>query len=206
MKSLSCVWLFATPWTVAYQAPLSLGFFQARVLEWVAISFSRGSSWPRDWALVSCIACRCFTLWPTSSVAQSCPTLCDPTDYSTPGFPVHRQLPELTQTHVHHIGDAIQPSHPLLSPSPPAFNLLQHQGLFQWVSSSHQVAKVLVCFSISPSNEYSRLISFRMDCLNLLLQSMDSQESSPTPQFKSINSLALSFLYSHLLFTRRWIC
>ena len=78
-----------------------------------------------------------------SSVAQSCPTLCDPMNRSTPGLPVHRQLPEFTQTHVHCIGDAIQPSHLLSSPSPPAFNLSQHQGLFQWVSSSNQVAKVL---------------------------------------------------------------
>ena len=73
------------------------------------------------------------------SVAQSCLTLCDPVDCSTPGFPVH-QLPELAQTHVHWVGDAIQPSHPLSSPSPPALNLSQHRGLFQWVSSSHQVA------------------------------------------------------------------
>ena len=78
-----------------------------------------------------------------SSVAQSCLTLCDPMDCSTPGFPVHHQLLEPTQTHVHQVGDAIQPFHPLSSPSPPAFNLSQHQGLFQWVSSSHQVAKVL---------------------------------------------------------------
>ena len=69
--------------------------------------------------------------------------LCDSTDCSMPGFPVHHQLPEFAQTHVHRVGDAIQPSHPLSSPSPPAFNLSQHQGLFQWVSSSHQVAKVL---------------------------------------------------------------
>ena len=78
-----------------------------------------------------------------SSVAQLCPTLCDPMDCSMPGFPVHHQLPEFTQTHVHWISDAIQPSHPLSIPSPPAFNLSQHQGLFKWVSSSHQVAKVL---------------------------------------------------------------
>ena len=78
-----------------------------------------------------------------SSVAQSSPTLCNPMDCSTPGLPVHHQLPGLTQTHVHRIGDAIQPSHPLSFPSPPAFNLSQHQGLFQWVSSSHQMAKVL---------------------------------------------------------------
>ena len=78
-----------------------------------------------------------------SSVAQSCPTLCDPINCSMPGLPVHHQLPESTQTHVHWVGDAIQPSHPLSSPSPPALNLSQHQGLFKWVSSSHQVAKVL---------------------------------------------------------------
>ena len=78
-----------------------------------------------------------------SSVAQSCPTLCDPMDCRMPGLPVHHQLPEFTQTHVHQVDDAIQPSHPLSSPSPPAFNLSQHQGLFKWVSSSYQVAKVL---------------------------------------------------------------
>ena len=78
-----------------------------------------------------------------SSVAQPCPTLYDPMDCSMTGLPVYHQLPEFTQTHVHWVGDAIQPSHPLSSPSPPAFNLSQHQGLFEWVSSSHQVAKVL---------------------------------------------------------------
>ena len=77
------------------------------------------------------------------SVAQSCPTLCDPMNCSTPGLPVHHQRPEFTQTHVHWVSDAIQPSHPLSSPSPPAFNLFQHQSLFKWVSSSHQVAKIL---------------------------------------------------------------
>ena len=78
-----------------------------------------------------------------SSVTQSCPTLCNPRNSSTLGLPVHHQLPESTQTNVHGLGDAIQPSHPLSSPSPPAFNLSQHQGLFKWISSSHQVAKVL---------------------------------------------------------------
>ena len=78
-----------------------------------------------------------------SSVAQSCLTLCNPMDCSTPGLPIYCQLPEFTQTHVRWVGDAIQPSHPLSSPSPPAFNLSQHQGLFKWVSSSHQVVKVL---------------------------------------------------------------
>ena len=78
-----------------------------------------------------------------SSVSQSCLTLCVPMNRNTPGLPVHHQLPELTQTHVHQVGDAIQPSHPLSSPSPPAPNPSQHQGLFQWVNSSHEVAKVL---------------------------------------------------------------
>ena len=78
-----------------------------------------------------------------SSVVQSSPTLCDPVNRSKPGLPIHHQLPQLTQTHVHWVGDAIQPSHPLSSPSTPAFDLSQHQGLFQWVSSSHQVTKVL---------------------------------------------------------------
>ena len=78
-----------------------------------------------------------------SSVAQSCLTLCSPMDCSTPGFPVHHQLPEFTQTHVHGVGDAIQPSQPLSSPSPPTFNLSQHQGLFKCVSSLDQLAQVL---------------------------------------------------------------
>ena len=103
------------------------------------------------------------------SVIQSCLTLCDPMDYSTLGFPVHHQLLEPTQTHVHHVNDAIQPSHLLSSPSPPAFNLSQHQGLFQWVGSLHWVTKVLeFSFNISPSNEYSGLIFFRTDWLALL--------------------------------------
>ena len=102
-----------------------------------------------------------------SSVAQSCPTLCDPMNCGTPGLPDHHQLSESTQTHVHWVSDAIYLSHPLSSPSPPALNLAQHQGLFEWVSSSNQVAKVCWSFSsnISPSNE---LISFRMDWLDLL--------------------------------------
>ena len=78
-----------------------------------------------------------------SSVAQSCPTICDPMNRSTPGLPVYHQLLEFTQTHVHWVSDAIQQSHALSSPSPSTFNLSQHQGLFKWVSSSHQVAKEL---------------------------------------------------------------
>ena len=78
-----------------------------------------------------------------SSVAKSCPTLCDPMDCSTPGLPIHHQLPEFIQTHAHWVGDVIQPSHPLFPPSPPTFSLFQHHDLFKWVSSSHQMTKVL---------------------------------------------------------------
>ena len=135
-----------------------------------------------------------------SSVAQSCPTLWDPINCITPGLPVHHQLLESTQTHVHWVDDAIQPSHPLSFPSPPALNLSQNpnRGLFQWVSSSHQVAKVL-----EPQHQ-----SFQWTPRTDLLQDglagspcspRDSQESSPTPQFKSINSWVLSFLYSPTL-------
>ena len=96
-----------------------------------------------DWCLLRSLgACDCHSVQ-FSSVAQSCSTLCNSMDCRTPGFPVHHQLPEPTQTHAHQVGDAIQPSHPLLSPSPPTFNLSQHQGLFQGISSLHQVAKVL---------------------------------------------------------------
>ena len=106
--------------------------------------------------------------WSTSSVAQLCPTLSDSMNHSMPGLPVHHQLPESTQTHVHRVGDAIWPSHPLSSP-PPALNLSQHQGLFKRVSSSHQVAKVLEFqLHISPSNEHPGLISFSVDWLDLL--------------------------------------
>ena len=102
------------------------------------------------------------------SVAQSCPTLCDPMDCSMPGLPGHHQLLELPQTHVRWASDAIQPSHPLPSPSP-AFTLSQHQSLFKWVNSFQQVAKYWsFSFGISPSNKYSGLISFRMDWLDLL--------------------------------------
>ena len=101
-----------------------------------------------------------------SSVAQSCLTLCNPMDFSMPGFPVHHQLPELTQNRVHWVSDAIQPSHPLSSPSPPTFNLSQHQGLFQWLHIRWPKYWSYT-FSISPSNEYSGLISFRIDWLDL---------------------------------------
>ena len=103
-----------------------------------------------------------------SSVAQLCQTRCDPMDCSIPGFPVYHQLLEFAQTHVHWVGDAIERAHPLLSPFPPAFNLPQHQGLFLWFNSSHQMAKVLeLQLQHHPSNECSGLIYFRMDWLDL---------------------------------------
>ena len=104
-----------------------------------------------------------------SSVAQSCLTLCDPVNRSTPGLPARHQLPEFTQTHIHRVRDAIQPSHPLSSPSPPAPNPSQHQSLFQQVNSSHEVAKVLgvsASASVLPLNP--GLLSFKMDWLHLL--------------------------------------
>ena len=135
-----------------------------------------------------------------SSVTQSCPTLCNPMDCSMPGLLVHHQLQEFMQTHVHWVSDAIQPPHPLLSPSPPSFNLSQYKGLFQWVSSSHQVTKVLEFQLQHQSFQWL----FRTDFLQNGLvgspcSSRDSQESSPTPQFKSINSSAISFLCSPTL-------
>ena len=135
-----------------------------------------------------------------SSVAQSCPTLCYPMNRSTPGFPVHHQLLEFTQTHIHWVSDAIQPSHPLSSPSPLARNPSQHRSLFQRVNSSHEVTKVLEFQLQHQSFQWTP----RADLLqNGLVGSpcspRDSQESSPTPQFKSISSSALSFLHSPTL-------
>ena len=130
-----------------------------------------------------------------SSASQLCPTLRNPMDCSIPGFPALHHLPELAQTQVHWVDNAIQPPHPLSTPSP-AFNLSQHQGLFQWVSSSHQVAKVL---ELQLQHQSFQWI-FRVDFLEDWLvwspgYPRDSQESSPTPQFKSINSAQLSLLY-----------
>ena len=134
-----------------------------------------------------------------SSVAQLCLTLCDPMDCSMPGFPVHHQLPDLAQTHVHWVGDTIQPSHPLLSPSLPALNISQHQGLFKLDSSSDHVAKVLEFQLQHQSFQWIFRTYFLWDELfGSPCSPKDSQESSPTPQFKSINSSALSFHYSPL--------
>ena len=132
-----------------------------------------------------------------SSVTQSClPSLCDPVNRSTPGLPVHHQLPDFTQTHVHEVGDAIQPSHPLSSPSPPAPNPSQHQSLFQWVNSSHEVAKVLEFQLWHQSFQWTPRTDFLQNGLvGSPCSPRDSQESSPTPQFKSINYSVLSFLH-----------
>ena len=144
VKSLSHVALLATPWTAAYQAPLSMGFFKERVMEWGAITFSVHYGSVRF-----------------SSVTQSCLTLCHPINRSTLGLPVHHLCPEFTQSHVHQVGDAIQPSHPLSSPSPPAPNP-SHILVFSNEST--------LCmrwpkywsfnFNISPSNEHTGLVGY----------------------------------------------
>ena len=138
-----------------------------------------------------------------SSVAQSCPTLCDPMNHNTPGLPFHHHLPEFTQPHVHPVGDAIQPSHSLLSPSPPALNPSQHQSLFQWVSSWHEGPKYWsFSFSIIPSKEHPGLVSFRMDWLDLLavqgtLRSLLQHHSSKASiiQHSAFFTVQLSHLY-----------
>ena len=149
-------WLFATPWTAALQATLSTGF--SRQEYWSGLPFHppghllhQGRNlcllyWQVDSLPLSHQGSPILVSYKQlqfSSVAQSCPTLCDPMNHSTPGLLVYHQLPEFTQTHVHQVSDAIQPSHPLSSSSPPALNPSQHQSLFQWVNSSHEVAKVL---------------------------------------------------------------
>ena len=145
VQLLSRVQLFATPWIAARQASLSITNSQGLLKLMSKLESVTPSS--------HLILCRPLLLLPShlpsirfsfqfSSVAQSCPTLCDPMNSSMPGLPVHNQLPEFTQTHAHWV-NAIKPSHPLASPSPPASNPSQYQGLFQWVNSSHEVAKVL---------------------------------------------------------------
>ena len=148
-----------------------------------------------------------FTSQSVSSVTQSCPALCDPMNHSTPGLPVHHQLPESIQTHVHCVGDAIQPSHPLLSSSPPALNLSQHQGLS---TSAGRSIGVSASTLLPPMNTqdwslgWTGWISLQSKGLSRVFSNItvqkhprDSQESSPTPQFKS--SLVLSFLHSSTL-------
>ena len=138
------------------------------------------------------------------SVAQSCPTLSNPMDCSTPGFPVLHHLLEFAQTQVHWVSNAIQPSHPLSSPSPPTFNLSQHQGLFQWASSSYQVAKVLELQLQHQSFQWIFRMDFLQDGLVWSCRPRISQESSPTPKFKSISSSVLNLLYGPTL--TQWCC
>ena len=137
-----------------------------------------------------------FSSVPQSCLARGHRTGKGPMNRSTPGLPVHHQLLEFTQTHVHQVGDAIQASHPLLSPSPPAPN----RGLFQWVNCSHEVAKILEFQLQHQSFQRNPRTDLLQDGLDgSPCSPRDSQESSPTPQFKSISSLALSFLHSETL-------
>ena len=165
------------------------GISQARILEWVAVFFSGRSSHPRDQTLISCIGRQILYHWVSwevssmgicCSVDMSCLTICDPIDCSIPhhlleseDVPHHtglHHLLEFAQVHVRWIGDAIQPSHPLSSSAPSAINLSQHHGLFQWVSSSHQVTKVmeLQLQHHSCHHQHSELVSFRTDWFDLL--------------------------------------
>ena len=151
VKLLSRVRFLATPWTAAYQAPLPMGFSRQEY-----------------WSGVPCLLLQ-FSSVQFSSVDQSCPTLHDPMNCSMLCLPVHHQLPEFTQTHVHRVSDAIQPSHPLSSPSPPAPNASQHQSLSNESTLRMRWPKYWsFSFNIIPSNEHPGLISFRMDWLDLL--------------------------------------
>ena len=140
-----------------------------------------------------------YQCWLTIVTVQSCPTLCNPVNYSMPAFPVLHYLPKFAQNHIHWVGDAIQPSHLLSSPYPPAFNLSQHQGLFQWIGSLHQVAKVLEL------QHQSFQWIFRLDFLwgFWLLWSLccprDAQESSLAPQFESVKFSVFSLFYGPTL-------
>ena len=127
-----------------------------------------------------------------SSVAQSCPTLCDPMNRSTPGLPVHHQLPEPTQTHVHCVGDAIQPSHPLSSPSPPTFNLSQHYGLFQWVRSLHQSIGVSTSASVLPMSIQDWFPLGLTGCISLQSKELSRVFSNATVQKHQFFGVQLS--------------
>ena len=172
------------------------GIFQARILEWVAISFSRGFSWARHRTPVSCIGRQILYTEPPgkcsvqfSSVAQSCPTLGNPMNRSTPGLPVHHHLPEFTQTHIHQVSEAIQPSHPLSSPSPPS-PIPPSIRVFSNESTLHMRWPKYWSFSFSiiPSKEYPGLAPLEWT-VGSPCSPRDSQESSPTPQFKRSASL-----------------
>ena len=142
--------------------------------------------WGKDLPLVSPLGwCVYLSEHQFSSVTQLCPTLCDPMNCNTPGLPVYHQLLEFTQTHVHWVSDAIQPSHPLSSPSPPAFNLSQHQGLFQWVSSSHQVTQsigVSAPTSVLPMNIQDWFPLRSTGCISLQSKGLSRVFSNTTVQ------------------------
>ena len=166
---------------------------------WCSFFLSICRSLKAAWYVFDSSVCGLDLISTFSSVAQSCLTLCDPMNRSTPGLPVHHQLPEFTQTHVHRVGDTVQPSHPLSSPSPPAPNPSQPQNLFQWVNSSHEVAKVLEFQLQHQSFQWAPRTDFYDELVGSPRSPRDSQESSPTPQFKGVSSSALSFLYSPTL-------
>ena len=186
-------------------SPLSMGF--PRQEYWSGLPFPSPVDFPNPGTKPESLA---LYHWITkfaiqfSSVTQSCPSFWDPMNCSMPGVPVHHQLPELTQTHVHRVGDEHPShplSHPLSSPSPPAPNPSQHQGLFQWVNASHEMAKYwsFSC-SISPSNEHPGLVSFRMDWLDLLvvqgtLKSLLQHHSSKASILR--HSASFTFQLSH---------
>ena len=142
------------------------------------------------------------------SVAKSCPALCDPMNYSMPGFPILHYLQEFARTHVHWVDDAIQPSHPLSSsfslPSPSVFNLSKLQGLFQWVGSSHQMAKELELQLQHQSFQWIFTVDFLKDWLVWSCCPRDSQESSSTPQFKA-SVLACSAFFMVQLSHHTWL-
>ena len=152
--------------------------------------------WSKDWNLEHFDVC----LSSVYSVTQSCPTLYDTIKHSTPGLIVHHQPLQFTQTHVHRVSDAIQASHPLLSPSPPALNPSQHRSFFQWVNSSHEVAKVVEFQLQHQSFQWiPRADLLQNGLVGSPCSPRDSQESSPAPQFKRINSSTLSLLQSPTL-------
>ena len=153
------------------------GILQTKILKWVAIPFSKGSTQGPNLGLLLCKQILYhIRVGPKSddccccSVTKFCPALCAPMDYSTPGFPVPQYLLDFAQVHVRWISDASQPSHPRWSPSPPVFSLSQHQDLFQWVGSLHQVSKLLELQFWHQSFQWIfRIDSFKIDGLDLLM-------------------------------------
>ena len=186
MATHSSILAWRIPWTEEPGRLQSMGSQESYMIEQLTLSlFFTILSWTNVWNSKE----KGKVSIQFSSVAQSCLTLCDPMDCNTPGLPVHHQLSEFTQTHVHRVCDAIQPSHPLSSLSPPALNLSPHQGLFNLFNQSSLGIRWpnywSFSFNITPSNEHPGLISFRMDWLDLLavqgtLKSLLQHHSSKT--------------------------